>query len=443
MALNKIINQQWDIFHEPLVDDTVVKYEFKEIRETNVNVSDIKQFEFVTKKLDSWFYPSESYLDVSVRIVKENGNNLAATDVATLTNNGFNLFKTAGYVINDVLVEKIDHVGIATTITKLIEYSDDYSRSAARNHFWYKDYNQGKEIHPVAASFTAPGTVTLTNNADYNKGFEKRYNRTKNSKLVNMYLPLSELFGFLKENRQFFRGASHKISLERNDDSNMIIRTGNTNFKVVIEYLSWKIPIVAPSIEMMSVLEKDLVKDRKHNLRWEACNAYKSDVSQNKERTWKVISERNNPTKVVVMLQKNEKHNNQLMNNMVFDHMNLTNIELRINGDKYPEETLKCDFSDEKCKYSNLYNRFIHMGVKQLAFDTGSVVSMEEFKSVYPLFCFDVSKHESNIYNGTTADIEVSITLKDDPVPYNIYCIVYYERKATLDIINKNMYVSL
>ncbi len=39
--------------------------------------------------------------------------------------------------------------------------------------------------------------------------------------------------------------------------------------------------------------------------------------------------------------------------------------------------------------------------------DSGSQISIEEFRSLYPIFYFDISKHLERVI-GSTADIEVT-----------------------------------
>ena len=68
-----------------------------------------------------------------------------------------------------------------------------------------------------------------------------------------------------------------------------------------------------------------------------------------------------------------------------------------------------------------------------------------KFKTVYSLFCFDVSKHESNIYRSeSTADIEIKLLLDQIPAyPYNIYCVIFSERKAIMEVIDSKLYVNI
>ena len=54
---------------------------------------------------------------------------------ATLTNNGFDLFRKDEYTIMGKCIESIDHVSITTTVKNLLEISGVYTRSAVTNMF--------------------------------------------------------------------------------------------------------------------------------------------------------------------------------------------------------------------------------------------------------------------------------------------------------------------
>ena len=221
-------------------------------------------------------------------------------------------------------------------------------------------------------------------------------------------------------------------------------------------HLSWFLPVLHPSLPITTQLEAGLTKKAEQlnaglgkgssfELRWEACNTYKSDDKTDKELTWMVVSERHNITKIVVVLQKSEKDNSYAQNNMVFDHLNTNITEVRVNGYKYPQEDFKCVFSDDNEDYSNAYQRFLQLGYKHKNADSRTNLSYNDFKTVYPLFCFDVSEHEPNIYRrGSTADVEIKLLLDQVPAnPYNIFCVIFSERKAIMEVIDSQLYVNM
>ena len=77
--------------------------------------------------MESWIIPSDSYLYAKVKITRLEGMNVQNNDEATLTNNGFNLFRNAQQIINGKSIESVDYVDITTTVKNLFEFSDDYS----------------------------------------------------------------------------------------------------------------------------------------------------------------------------------------------------------------------------------------------------------------------------------------------------------------------------
>ena len=141
---------------------------------------------------------------------------------------------------------------------------------------------------------------------------------------------------------------------------------------------------------------------------------------------------------MLLVAQKSKKDSSYTRNNMVFDHMNINRIEMTVNGYEYPQEYFKCDFSEAKEDYSNAYQRYLQLGYKHKNVGSGTIVSYNDFKTVNPLLCFDVSKHESNIYwSGSTADIGIKLLLDQVPAnQYNIYCVIFSERKAIMEVID-------
>ena len=83
--------------------------------------------------METWILPMDSYFYTKVKITPLEGTNMRNNDKGTLTNSKVNLFRNAEYILNGKCVESFYCVGITITITNLLEFSDDYSRSAATN----------------------------------------------------------------------------------------------------------------------------------------------------------------------------------------------------------------------------------------------------------------------------------------------------------------------
>ena len=92
-------------------------------------------------------YSHKAYLEVRGKLVKADDSNYNATDAITLTNNGWSLFRSIQYQMNERIVEEISHyLPQASTIMNLVQFSDDYSRSTATNMLWYRDTAKGGAV---------------------------------------------------------------------------------------------------------------------------------------------------------------------------------------------------------------------------------------------------------------------------------------------------------
>ena len=111
-------------------------------------------------------------------------------------------------------------------------------------------------------------------------------NKTKESHVISMYLPLSRLFGFCQDISPVFRGVTHQIILKTSNFSNMIIKSGVQSSKVDVMHLSWMLLVFHPSLPIATQLEAAITKNADQwkaglgkgssfELRWEACNTYK------------------------------------------------------------------------------------------------------------------------------------------------------------------------
>jgi hypothetical protein len=451
----EIESPYWNIFESPIENNSTESYEYVEYREINVEVKALKKYKIPAKDLNVWIHPHNSYLHLKGKVLKSDGTALLDTDMATLTNNGFNLFSTAKYRIGDKEIESIDYVGIGTTVLNLVDFSDDYAKSAASNMFWFKDTANSTEINRIIYDSTDKQTklkesdTTLENlvmkikgNHNFNEGFLERWKLTKSSKQISLFLPLNRLFGFCKDINRVFKGLPHEIELEKNLDDNVIHRSGTDTYKFEISHLSWFVPIVTPSLTTMAKLETYLATGAINSLFWESYNVYRTDIRDDKNVQLRITSTQHKPSHIFVVFQKKSRTENQAETNMVFDHMNLSKIQVKVGNKKVPEETYACDFSPLSLDYSRIYTSFLSAGYKNIDVDTGTVISYNDFAKLFPIFHFDLTSQETSIFeNSTTPEIIVNYTLEGTPGNYYVFCIVVSERKATIQAIDQKIYV--
>ena len=71
--------------------------------------------------------------------VKANGNNVAADTESAPINGSFSLIKSLKVISSGKTLYEANNIHKGIFIKNLLDFSDDYSRSVAKNQFWYLD----------------------------------------------------------------------------------------------------------------------------------------------------------------------------------------------------------------------------------------------------------------------------------------------------------------
>jgi len=131
-------------------------------------------------------------------------------------------------------------------------------------------------------------------------------------------------------------------------------------------------------------------------------------------------------------------------NNKIFNNADVRRIYARINSKQYPERAIECNFADDANKnITRPYMYLLDSMQKYQDVGDGSQISLEEFRTLYPIFYFDVSKHSERAVDST-ADIEITWTLGAAPVAaLNVYALVLSDRSVTIDSIGGKMTIQV
>ena len=111
--------------------------------------------------------------------------------------------------------------------------------------------------------------------------------------------------------------------------------------------------------------------------------------------TWR-LSFPEKPRFIIVGFQT-AKDGDQTKNPSTFDHLNLKNAYITLNSDRYPAVDYNLSFAIQK--FSRVYGYAALFGVKFFGMTelvTQSNITPSDYKTLYPLFTFDVSKQKEN-----------------------------------------------
>ena len=118
-----------------------------------------------------------------------------------------------------------------------------------------------------------------------------------------------------------------------------------------------------------------------------------------------------------------------MRNAALFDHCNLTNMQVMLNHSRYPSVFMPTDYAKEQ--FVGVYKSFydfasIYYGIDNLL--AGSAVNHITSKSLYPIHVFDVTKQSERLTEGVvdlTVRMEFSVAL---PANTQAYALVISDR---------------
>ena len=418
---------------EPILkDDSIDKYEdiaYEPVVGTNLNAPG-QDIRITIESQDIFTHPSESYLIIDGKLLKKNGTLYDRGNLITLTNNGImHLFKRIRYDLSGQEIENIMNVGQATTMLGLLKYSDDFSNSKGLNQLWCKD--------------------TLAK-VDDNAGFTKRREHIfgKEGLGVNpvgafsFKIPLKHIFGFCEDYDKVVYGLKHNLTLTRNNDDDAIYKTAAqaggpppvdnvADGQVILLKISWYMPHVTPADKDKMELYKIIERKEKIPVGYRMIQCDSAALPQNSTSfSWRlsVKSSPEVPRYIIIGFQSN-KIGNQKQNPSIFDNLNINNIYVMLNSTRYPTTDYNIFFKTQV--FSRPYGDAVEFKSKFFNIDelvSNPNINPTEYRSLYPLFLFDVSKQSEKLKYSTT-DIQVKMFFIDNiPANTQVYGVIISDR---------------
>ena len=384
------------------IDDSIKSYEYVEYQPIiGSQLNTAGQIAITIENTDDFYHPHHSYMLIEGRLVKAAaGASYADADIVTLTNNALMyLFTNIKYNLGDAEIESINHPGVATTMLSSITYTPDFKEGAGLMQCWYPD---------------------ITSNADLggNTGFTVRQTyiiQKPNPKgSFSFAIPLDHIFGFCNDYSKVMYGLRHTLTMTRTtNDNDAIFKAGAVDAgKVTLSKISWMMPKVLPSDEMKFKLYKTIESKSVLNvgLRMRQCSII--EIPQTTSMSWRlgVKTAPEKPRWVVVGLQTN-KSGNQDQNASLFDHCNVTNMNVVLNNVRYPLLDANANFT--KYQFAQFYKSMIEFTQNYHGMDPligNAALRPSAYAALTPLFVFDVSKQSERLDTGVV-DITVEIAV--------------------------------
>ena len=410
-----------------LKDDSIDKYEefaYEPIVGANKNTPG-QDIRITIETQDIFTHPSESYLIITGQLLQANGTPYVFANPVSLANNGImHLFKRIRYELSGQEIENIINVGQATTMLGLLKYPDDFSKSKGLNQLWYKDTKNTAVLDP--------------DNANFNAGFKIRHDYifgntdgvAANVGKFSFRIPLKHIFGFCEDYDKIVYGLKHTLTLTRDNDNTAIFKAivndagGNDTLfgRVNLDKIIWFMPHVTPADEDKMKLYKIIERKEKIPVGYRMIQCDNASVPPGNINSfsWRlaVKSSPEVPRFVIIGFQQ-DGINRQTTNPSTFANLNVSNMYVMLNSTRYPATDYDINFGIQQ--FSRVYGDVADFRSKFFNMDeliSNPNINPSDYKGLYSLFLFDVSKQSEKLKYSTT-DIQVKIFFRGD-VPNNV-----------------------
>ena len=173
---------------------------------------------------------------------------------------------------------------------------------------------------------------------------------------------------------------------------------------MVLKNIRWMLPRVTPSdvakFSLLKQVKDQVVLDCGFRMR----EHQSLTVPVSNIFTWRlgIRTSPEQPRFIFLCFQK-KKVEDQSELNTVYDNMGLTSAHVLLNNDRYPLNDFETSFKANHLDH--VYTDFISFRKKFYGIDpiiSPTCVGPLDFKTMYPLFCFDVSKQSDRIKSAVT-----------------------------------------
>ena len=386
-------------------------------------------YKFLVNDRSSFFDWYNAFFEVQFQLdLKADGGEIADTDV-TMINGSHSLIKHMVVRSSEKIIYDTDNLHKVTFVKNLLEYSDDYSRSVAKNSFWYLDTNDSTQNTNLG--YLARKTLTQGRNAG----------PAGPGKEVNVTIPLNKYSFFETLEGKLLPPLQLKIEIELTPDAELLYGAADNGGRLIINRFYLWVPRLEPKDSLMTKFVSEFQKpSRWTNLR----ELYISSASTQQTSGDFRISPSIDRVKHVFVYAQRDNNSIITENPYIFDtfklnagnnNSSLTTCRLEYgNGTFYPE------YSYESDSKSRIFSDLMNYSWKKNDYNTGTQLSVTNFSTLYPLIYFDLTYQEDRPTRDPKK-LNLKYTMTAPAADVQFHAVVLYEEDIVIDKVGDQLLI--
>ena len=306
------------------------------------------------------------------------GADIGADTQSAPINGSFSLIRSLNLKSAGKTLYEANDIHKVIFIKNLLDFSDDFSRSVAKNQFWYLDSD----------------ATTVTDGNATNVGMRARALLSHEGETVQTIIPLNRY--------SFFEGLSDRLlppmqlefEIVLQDDREMIFQNDGTARRIVVRKLELWVPQLQLTGKGQTLANENFLQPTQWKYLKEVLHLSSSRRDAN--GTWLITPGVKNPKHVFVFLQQTRKQNAYTQNPYLFDTFdidgdNSATCRLQYGTSFYPELDYDHDFK------IRILNDTINFRYRKNDYNTGVQLQLANFQKLYPIIYFDLRNTKESV----------------------------------------------
>ena len=259
-------------------------------------------YKFTVTDRDNWFDWYNAYFRADFTFEATADGAAVAGDVRSASINGsFSLINKLVVKSSGKNVYNVDNIYKLIFIKNLLDFSDDYARSGAKNQFWYLD--------------TTNSNVTAA--AATNQGIRQRGLLAHAGLTVETLIPLNRYSFFEELSDKLLPPMQLEFEIELQSDSELIWQNDGTDRRVVVRNFELWVPMLRFTSEGQTLANENFLKPQK----WTYLNELIQPSSSRRDAfgSWQINPGIKDAKHVFIFIQQSRKENSSTQNPYFFD----------------------------------------------------------------------------------------------------------------------------
>ena len=368
-------------------------------------------YKFVMEDRNHFFDWYKAYFLVHFKFeANANGGNIVADTESAPINGSFSLIKNMRVSSAGTELSESNNIHKGIFIKNLLDYSNDYSGTVAKDQFWYLDVDE----------------TTVTDANTTNLGMYARALLSNGGKIVETKIPLNRYSFFENLSETLLPPMKIEFDITLQNDKELIYQNDGTKRRIVVKSFELWVPQLSFHGKGQKFVNENFLKTKK--IKYLKERIIESPPRTDTGGTCSFTPAIKNVKHVFIFLQQYRKKNS-------YNSAKLTRCRLNYGENFYPI----VNFSDKH--KLRIYEHLINYSYRNYDYDSGVQLQIANFESLYPIIHFDLRNNEKFMTNdpqNLTFEYELNETAN---LQYIIYAYVMNEEEFVLETLGNELVV--